>query len=448
MRWPLPEWRGDIFSPPAPPTSRRRRRGMTLVEILVATAVSLLIMFALVSVFAFMGDFVTAGRASIELQGQLRAVAQRLQQDLDGCTVPVRPVASTTVNNGYFEYCEGRLRDSNFEIDWDNDAATPLLPHYAGDLDDFFALTTRSRAAPFRGRLMTQNGLTIIESDLAEVIWWTRFNDKDGNGQMDAGETVTLYRRVLLIRPDLNMASYTNSTNLAEFYATSDISVRVEDGKLAGNSLADLTKRENRFAHLTNAYPYLFDRSLLNSRILQGDSLGDDVILTNVAAFDVRLYDPLAQIQGLLASGDAVEPSDVGYVATGAGIGNGTFVDLNYGNNGNLSYFSGPPHPRSKLVNAANNDIYYDTGSLHYEYDGINQADWLTDGVGNPITATDEGTDGLDNDGKNGADDPLERETYPPYAWPVRGAMVILRVYDDSTRLVRQTSVVTDFTPE
>ena len=43
--------------------------------------------------------------------------------------------------------------------------------------------------------------------------------------------------------------------------------------------------------------------------------------------------------------------------------------------------------------------------------------------------------------GINGVDDPLERETSPPYPVPLAGVKVVLRVYERDARQVREASV-------
>ena len=79
-----------------------------------------------------------------------------------------------------------------------------------------------------------------------------------------------------------------------------------------------------------------------------------------------------------------------------------------------------------------------------YERDGTNQ-DFASEGM---ATIFDEGTDGLDNDGINGVDDPGERETSPPYPVPLRGIQVTIRLYEPGTRQVRQATVGADFIQE
>jgi hypothetical protein len=81
----------------------------------------------------------------------------------------------------------------------------------------------------------------------------------------------------------------------------------------------------------------------------------------------------------------------------------------------------------------------YDTWSMFYEHDGIDQ-----DGV----FGVDQGTNGIDDNNANGVDDVTERETSPPYPVPLRGIQVRLRIIDRDTRQVRQMTVSSDFIPE
>lgn len=90
----------------------------------------------------------------------------------------------------------------------------------------------------------------------------------------------------------------------------------------------------------------------------------------------------------------------------------------------------------------------YDTWTLAYERDGLDQN-------GNGII--DEYSNGLDDNGipggpainlLNGVDDISERETAPPYPYPLRGIQVRIRVYEPNTRQARQATVESDFIPE
>jgi len=96
----------------------------------------------------------------------------------------------------------------------------------------------------------------------------------------------------------------------------------------------------------------------------------------------------------------------------------------------------------------------YCTWSTHYESDGLNQ-----DGsAGLPANlnhsslpgfawtaAIDQGTNGLDDSGRNGVDGVDERETSPPYDVPLQGIQVKLRIYEPDSRQIRAASVTRKF---
>jgi hypothetical protein len=418
---------------------------MTLIEILITTVVALILLYSIMRIFSYVSGHVARGRAALEMSGQIRATAHRLREDLRGLTVPIRPWPRSSSAEGYFEYLEGAERDTT------NLAADTTI----GDRDDVLAFTARSVEEPYVGRF---NG-NPIESQAAEIVWWA---------QPDSIGTHSLRRRVLLIRPDLNTNNGTlppafpgtGPADLQTFYNTNDVSVRLSgNGGLIANTLADLTKRENRFAHITApvtaAFAFPLDASTpgnptsLVNLAQTGTQQGDDVILSHVKAFDVRAFDPAASIR--TDGNRALIPSDPGWAAAvnagNAEIGRGAFVDLNYNVVGSpnfiaglSTFFSGPPHVRSgmsALVPAGTS--VYDTWSFHYEHDGIDQ-----DGNG----IADQGTNGFDDNNQNGPDDVLERETSPPYPVPLRGIQIKIRIYDADSHQVREATVTHDFIPE
>ena len=69
--------------------SRRRAlpRGVTLIELMVALAITLIMMTAVITLFANISGAVTNSRALIEVSERLRTVRNRLQLDLAGHTV-------------------------------------------------------------------------------------------------------------------------------------------------------------------------------------------------------------------------------------------------------------------------------------------------------------------------------------------------------------------------
>jgi len=437
----------------------RQRRGITLIELLVSVALTLIVLTAMFQAFKVASKQIREGRATLEMAASLRSVGEILRNDLRNVTVPLRPNALDAQWKGYFEYVEGLDDDaSEAGVVLANNLANPVTAgmSYLGDHDDFLAMTVRSEGKPFRGRF----GANMIESYLAEVIWWTVHNDTDGNGAVNYNETITLYRRVLLIRPDLT----TVETDFDVFFRNNDISVRrTAGGGLAMNSLQDLTKRENRFAHNAARFPHEVMRGVLNGRPLTGSVAGDDIMLTDVAAFDVKVWSPNTQIK---SAGDQVlVPNDPNYAAVTTAPSpppatDGAYVDLGAalpffapGNPAN-AWFSGIPSRNSGLGSedistpAPNDGTLFTTlgntwctWSQHYETDGINQD------VGDDVLV-DQGSDGLDNDGMNGPDDDFELETRPPYPHPIRSLEITLRLIEKGTGQVRQTTIRESFTPE
>jgi len=437
----------------------QRRFGLTLVEMLVATVATMFLMMAVVRVFAMFGESVAAGRATITMSSQLRAVSHRLQTDLDGITAPTLPWIKPESGLGYFEYLEGREHDYTHSLPDEDEqhVDTNLLEFFEqlrGDADDILMFTSRSEGKPFRGRRSTSVNLsTVIESSVAEIIWWV---------QKDGLNNINLYRRVLLIRPDLNTAA-DGTTGIPidpnfNFTDFNDISVRPSpDGtRYIANSLADLSKRENRYSHfpLANQFPYA--TNLASNSPLVGSpasELAEYVALSHVLAFDVRAFDPQAKL--VYSSTDnslVLSPSDPGYpVNLNQIAGQGAYVDLNFGRHPSFQNSIPPNSPFASSFSHINPQSalalnlppsligVWDTWPSHYERDGLDQ-----DGDG----LIDEGTDGLDNNSVGGVDDPSERETAPPFPFPLRGIKVTLRVFEGDSRQIRQVSVIGDFVPE
>lgn len=640
-------------------SSPRRRgvpsqlRGLTLVEMLIAMAITLVMMAAVVTVFANISSSVINRRATIEMASQVRHVRSVLQRDLAGATCPAVPWQKPESNHGYIEIIEGPqsdfdpslwIRDRNNDGDPDEfdldstdgpenlDLGVSTLPSSnlyqlpgssidvrsfsanastdggaLGDADDVLALTVRNEEEPFIGRV--PNGATLgsgnpvnfpqwthrnADSTLAEVIWFTLENPLERSGDESFYFTEpgfrTVYRRALLIAPWLNYGFNINGQRtgpgvvrvlgsnvannqlgtirafaaLVAFQDRYDLSVRLEwdphlgsDGrwKIVANTLADLTKRENRYEHFghisrstvrrfpfpmvtsgnydsgtydvtfytdqeyglgrqdnfaaivpndnTNAidyfrhsetgrasdndklrfpvrpFAYISDepnngygatlRAVLNEdgRVvhvttgpapLGGRRRGEDIMLTEALAFDLRIFDPeapvLAEINDTSDTnfpGEPLEPGDAGWgivlqdQGTAARVlSRGAYVDLGYlplhqrfweVNDGrtnignwptinqallaNNSLFAGLASDRSQLRptvttailnNGAATRTYdkyrvYDTWSFHYENNGINEDnDEIEAGLpqnnngnaaGTPLI--DEGTDHLDS---------------------------------------------------
>jgi hypothetical protein len=285
---------------------------------LIATAITLVMMAAVVNLFANLSGSIRNRRAVIELSNQIRQVRQRLALDLAGCTVPLNPAGLVPWQRagegiGYFEIIEGGLSDSrpsrlvdgiedttsappNLEIDY----ATSVIPSGGdpllllpgqinnrtpydtdvtnggglGDADDILALTVQSETQPFTGSFeVPSNNPSVtsqpgfpdptndlhwmrapIESDKAEVIWWAD-EAQPGNPAGREPGMRRIYRRVLLIPPaGLNLRQYSGTNALQRFFSRNDISVH-RDGHTGEPIIA------NTLADLTRR-EYRYGRSI------------------------------------------------------------------------------------------------------------------------------------------------------------------------------------------
>jgi len=404
---------------------------MTLVEMLVATAMTLIIMGVVAQLFGFLALTLSRSRNSIEMSADARSVANLLRRDLSGLTVKTVPPTPADGDTGYLEIIEGSATDQSAGFS-----------QLTGDCDDVLMLTTRSLDQPFVGQFGSSGA---IESPVAEVAWYCRQSPAAYQTQAAGSTLYTLYRRQLLVMDYVGQipfeSSGDNSFSGSLPNTNYDLSLRADGALLRPNSLSDLTRREWRFMHnLTGttsrtAFPYIATVSnLAKYGPLTGTRQGEDVVLTNVLAFDVRVFDPRAPLNDTGVT--AVDPGDPGYSSGSAAGVNGAYVDL--GSGVATTTLMGSANTKSKLAGTTGIAGIYDTWSTHYEFNGIDE-----DNSG----VTDQGTNGID-DGSNGiVDDTAEQETAPPYPVALRGLEIRLRVYEPSSRQVRQVTVRHTFVP-
>lgn len=456
-----------IRAPIRPPRRGPRHGGFTLIEILVSLVITLIMMGAVVTLFGVVTDSVSGSRALLETADKLRACRNRLASDLAGATVTPIPPRRPENDEGYLQVVEGVQTDSSFA---GLTVANVSFASLFGDCDDALLLTTRSAGDPFIGKF---NGTTTIDSQTAEVAYFLR---QDGPiiGFDNSGAEVrlfTLYRRCMVVVPS-STASLGSLVVGAPFYNLYDVSARFEGTpqRAVANSLGDLTKPENRFSRQAGAWPT--NVRFTTPPVFNNVRSGDDVMMTNVLAFDVQVFDPGAPVFVHTATPATIEPRDSDYLTklnawrtamypaspnASAPIAFGAFVDLGY--MFNVTY--GPPatFPQAQLnfAPAAKSGytttgtprpaFVYDTWSLHFEADGVLQAST----VPVPMSMTnmpDAGMNGIDDDGNGVIDDRGEFDTEPPYSAPLHGLRVTIRVYEPSSQQIRQVTVVQDFSHE
>ncbi len=356
------------------------RVGLTLIEVLIATTLTLLMMLALAQGFKTMSDSITAGRARLTMADQLRGITGLLRNDLEGRTTNGSAPQSSLNANGYFMYYDGPLNDASallfsFVSKSFKPAATVeqrLSASRWGDIDDVLMFTARAKQGEwFRGKIPralmiihninsgfydVANRPTLlpedwyadisIASEFAEIAWFVRplnengsiniqeliaagggypftppatpvidagGTDLDGDGILDPDgmpDKVALCRRVLLIRPDLqiglgsnsavgvipvgttdpqlsmqplvpNTSSHDSFRYMMRFaYQRSDLSVRPILNSfgltLATNSLADLQRPENRFSHYVLPVPNDVPKGILGATSMPILALTDE----------------------------------------------------------------------------------------------------------------------------------------------------------------------------
>ncbi|HKM56449.1 MAG TPA: prepilin-type N-terminal cleavage/methylation domain-containing protein [Isosphaeraceae bacterium] len=289
-----------------------RRRGVTLVEMLVTLAVLLLMMTVIVQIFQAATGALSSAQSYQELDNQLRQLDATIRSDLNGVTCKLTPPNNPQNNPGYLEYGENEFADIQGE-----------------DADDYIRFTAKAPAGrPFTGRMWVPppNSVNLpaaaatqlfeasyqpitITSDYAEIIYFLR----NGN----------LYRRVLLVAPERqsvvvptinNQASFMSLTGLVtnqqflpyglggatavSWQGMNDLSAHPEPtgpdpttGALNHNSvilntLADLTNRENRWAYQRFANDFQTNLTGLTPQ----DNLADDFNGDNVPDYYPSLY--------------------------------------------------------------------------------------------------------------------------------------------------------------
>jgi hypothetical protein len=191
---------------------------------LVAMAITLVMMAAVVTLFANITGSVRNRRATAEMSGQLRHVRNVLQQDLQGATCPGLTWQRPESNHGYIEIIEGQYRDylpsmltdgnldsdqnGNADLDGDRspdideiDPEQSIIPRAndgslvqvdpndstkvvsavngLGDYDDILMLTVRNEQEPFVGRMPAN-----VRQQNGQVY---PFNVLDGTTQQSAG---------------------------------------------------------------------------------------------------------------------------------------------------------------------------------------------------------------------------------------------------------------------
>ena len=424
----------------------RVRSAFTLVEMLVATAATLILLGIVMTMFEILGEAVNESRTVGELEAQLRTVSTLLQQDLLGTSVNADSrgltcPADSSTGNGYFEVIEGPNTDlwdsSGSGFDKSGTTPGPLNSsddRIVGDTDDLLFFTTQSISQePFSGNFGINSTTTSAD---AEVVWFCKPTPNSSNPTL-----YTLYRRCLLVVgqfPESPFDSQGSMPYTSAFFELYDLSARCEvsngNQRMQLNTLQDLLLRRNRFAHYDFSMtdpPFVLASVIATRPVLafSGSRIGEDVLMTNVLSFDVRLLDPTASERRLGVT--RLTPGDKDYWAASLNSGSSPiYVDLGYNSSNTTSTpansdFSGYGMNNHRLQATKTTHRTWDTWSNSYTTNGID--DDLIPDVNNIS---------IDNSTES-----------PPYPSQLQGIQITIRCYDPSSKKIRQTTVINSFLP-
>ena len=424
----------------------RVRSAFTLVEMLVATAATLILLGIVMTMFEILGEAVNESRTVGELEAQLRTVSTLLQQDLLGTSVKADSSgltcpADSSTGNGYFEVIEGPNTDlwDSSGSGFDKSGTTPgpgnsSDDRIVGDTDDLLFFTTQSISQePFSGNFGINSTTTSAD---AEVVWFCKPTPNSSNPTL-----YTLYRRCLLVVgqfPESPFDSQGSMPYTSAFFELYDLSARCEvsngNQRMQLNTLQDLLLRRNRFAHYDFSMtdpPFVLASVIATRPVLafSGSRIGEDVLMTNVLSFDVRLLDPTASERRLGVT--RLTPGDKDYWAASLNSGSSPiYVDLGYNSSNTTSTpansdFSGYGMNNHRLQATKTTHRTWDTWSNSYTTNGID--DDLISDVNN--ISIDNSTE------------------LPPYSSQLQGIQITIRCYDPSSKKIRQTTVINSFLP-
>ncbi len=135
-----------------------KRTALTLIEVMIATTITLLMMLAMAQGFKTLSQTVSEGRAKLILSDQLRGLSALLRNDLEGCTTTSDTPQSVLSAVGYFKYYDGPISDATATLF--NHLPTPttienrLSASRWGDIDDILMFTAKAKPGQvFRGKV-------------------------------------------------------------------------------------------------------------------------------------------------------------------------------------------------------------------------------------------------------------------------------------------------------
>ena len=306
----------------------------TLIELLIALALSLLLLLAVTQLLGRVGGSMNDARTAMGTSAQIHEAAMLLRQDLaqippNLAKKPADIEAGNSVDDhdGYLEIVEGPNTALNhpYKIDGVKQDFT------VGDVDDIIAFTVVARSrgllpsdqSSFRGLITDDEGeLRVEERDAAEIAWFVRGNtlyrrmrliDDQRAGEYDMNTLVKLAqernRRFGLdgFNPEYGPSSNFPYPRYAEppsgwYYLRMPLlEETIQDNwdpKVIGSDWAasnphpDLWESPHFFPEGQDRLSGALDEFVTSPR---NPRAGEDVVLTNVLSFDIKVWCPDAE---------------------------------------------------------------------------------------------------------------------------------------------------------
>lgn len=386
-----------------------RSRGFTLIELMLATALALILLGTLVKIIAMVNTSFARTRVLIDLQNRCRNTQILLQQDLNHVSVTPKAPRPVEMDDGYL--CAGTIssnltRDNN-RLNRNDDSA-----RFDTDLIDdcnFVAFTVFNRENSF-SFMDPNNSSRTLQTPYAEVVWFVYRND--------------LYRIAVPYVNNPNTAiSYTvqsggvNSISGLNAYGASGSRIPYVR-MISSGALGDFPNRILNYG--TSAGSFIWDKikdknSSSTSGSISYEQLQNYMVMQNVIMFKVQVYDPWEK----------------------------RYYNINEMKTGTSSYYNRKAFRyASSAVNSTNTSVYYDSGStLSYVSSNTDTSSALQtpDSANNSVVCSN--TRLFDPRTPSDSNDFYQ----PPTESFLPGMRILIRAFDSDSGTIREFRVGAEF---
>ncbi|MDR3232294.1 MAG: prepilin-type N-terminal cleavage/methylation domain-containing protein [Planctomycetaceae bacterium] len=363
-----------------------KRSAYTLIELMMATAISLVLLLGVIEMFRSVAGMMHDTRSTLNMSANLEHTAAILRQDLALIPKSLAEKPSKITNgedvsdmDGYLEIIDGNPVPNPYKED-----------ETVGDVDDIIAFTTKPNVEfPFRGLRQGQ----VIERSQAEIIWFMR--------------GTTLFRRIRLI----------------------------DDQHVADSGIfspAELAVRNNRYGHYGSS-PHTVYNPHIEDKPNEQTAVDANYWL-RLPTLEETLHDNWHADATWTATYTPLPTVPVDLWETrfpGQGLD---------GKSGSLAAFvQEPRHPRTGEDVILTNVIAFDIKV--WDADKKQYTDFHNIPADEPVKSLVNVFDSWSKNHKNAADQVI----LPPYTGALTGIQITIRCFDPQSRHVKQVTVVHSF---